>query len=307
MDGFTLDLKFITIILQLIFLEGILSFDNAAVLGALVSVLPPDRPVPWPTFLRPLGRLLDPIVGPQRMAALRVGLFGAYAGRALMLVLAAYVIENPWLQLLGALYLIKLAVEHLGAFHKEENSNEDIVVPKQRRGFWSVVVATILMDMAFSLDNVVAAVALSRELYIVLLGVALGMLLMRVAAQLFAAWIEKEPILETAAYLLILNIGIEFLLEEFAHLKFHELTRFAINLTTLILVLIYAHFPLLQQALNTPLSWLARLFYYVDTLLNWIFYPFGLGFRVAWRAGIHAWTGGVRMWNQARGSQQSRG
>ncbi len=305
MTDISLDLRFVTIVLQLIFLEGILSFDNAAVLGALVSVLPDDEGVPWPSLLRPIGRWVDPILGPQRTAALRVGLFGAYAGRALMLVLAAYVIENPWLQFLGALYLIKLAVEHLGSFHGEEIPDEDLLVPKSRRGFWGVVVATILMDMAFSLDNVVAAVALSRELYIVLLGVALGMLLMRIAAQLFAAWIEKEPILETAAYLLILNIGIEFLLDEFAHIEFHELTRFFINLGTLILVLLYAHSPFLQRILRRPLAWIARFFYYVDTLLNWVFYPFGLGFRLAWRAGLRAWSGGARMWNNARGSQRS--
>jgi len=290
---FTLDLRFVTIVLQLIFLEGILSFDNAAVLGALVSVLPDDQPIPWPRLLRPLGRLVDPILGPQRTAALRVGLFGAYAGRALMLVMASYVIENPWLQFLGALYLIKLAVEHLGA-PPEEELPEDVMIPKRRRGFWGVVLATILMDMAFSLDNVVAAVALSRDLYIVLLGVALGMLLMRVAAQLFAAWIEKEPILETAAYLLILNIGIEFLLSEFLHIEFHELTRFAINAVTLVLVLVYAHSPFLQRVLQRPLAVMVRVFNIVDRAINLVFYPLGLGFRMAWRTG-------VRVWNNARG------
>jgi tellurite resistance protein TerC len=34
------DLNFVYIIIQVIFLEGILSIDNAAVLGAMVSVLP---------------------------------------------------------------------------------------------------------------------------------------------------------------------------------------------------------------------------------------------------------------------------
>ncbi len=38
----------LVIVLQLIFLEGILSIDNAAVIGALVSPLPDDQDVPWP-------------------------------------------------------------------------------------------------------------------------------------------------------------------------------------------------------------------------------------------------------------------
>ena len=41
----------VTIIIQLIFLEGILSIDNAAVLGALVVVLPVDKLVPFPRSL----------------------------------------------------------------------------------------------------------------------------------------------------------------------------------------------------------------------------------------------------------------
>jgi tellurite resistance protein TerC len=43
-----LDLNLIYILIQVIFLEGILSIDNAAVLGAMVSVLPRQEMVPWP-------------------------------------------------------------------------------------------------------------------------------------------------------------------------------------------------------------------------------------------------------------------
>lgn len=53
------------------------------------------------------------IFGPQRMAALKVGLLGTYLGRGLMLVMASYIIWKPWLIFLGALYLIKLEAEHL--------------------------------------------------------------------------------------------------------------------------------------------------------------------------------------------------
>lgn len=271
-----LDLGFLTIILQLIFLEGILSFDNAAVLGAMVAPLPEHQPVPWPRVLRPLGRVLDPFLGPQRTAALRVGLLGAYLGRSLMLIMASFVIRNPWLQFVGAIYLIKIAIEHLGAFHTAEQENEEEATALARKvhGFWATVLMVEITDLAFSLDNVVAAVALSRHLVVVIIGVALGILTMRFAAGLFAHLIEKEPILATAAYLLVLNIGIEFLLSEFAHIEFHELTRFAINLATILLALLYAHTPWLQRLLSRPLAWIARAFFYLDTGINWVFRPF---------------------------------
>ena len=85
-----MDFAFITIILQLIFLECILSIDNAAVLGAMVAPLPNDRPVPWPRTMHGVLSRLDPLLGPQRQAALKVGLLGAYAG-----AVAAYRCLSP--------------------------------------------------------------------------------------------------------------------------------------------------------------------------------------------------------------------
>ncbi len=288
------NIGFVTIILQLIFLEGILSFDNAAVLGAMVSPLPADKPVPWPRFLRPVGHLLDPILGPQRLAALKVGLLGAYVGRGLMLVLASVVINNPWLQFIGALYLIKIAVEHLGSFHAQEEEEilEDVeALRKRRRGFWGTVLMVELMDLAFSLDNVVAAVALSRHLVVVMIGVALGILTMRFAAGIFTRLIEKEPILATAAYLLVLNIGVEFLLSEFLHIEFHELTRFAINLATILLAVIYAHLPKLQSVLASPLAFLARLFAYLDKGINLLFFPLTWTLQTLWHNSVRIFSG----------------
>jgi len=50
-----MDFSVVVIVIQLIFLEGILSIDNAAVLGAMVSVLPDDKAIPWPPALQGLG------------------------------------------------------------------------------------------------------------------------------------------------------------------------------------------------------------------------------------------------------------
>ena len=70
-----LDLNLIYILIQVIFLEGILSIDNAAVLGAMVSVLPRQEMVPWPGPLKSLGPPVHRLLGGQRSAALKVGLF----------------------------------------------------------------------------------------------------------------------------------------------------------------------------------------------------------------------------------------
>jgi tellurite resistance protein TerC len=176
------------IILQLIILEGLLSIDNAAVLGAMVIHLPDDKPIHWHAKLKWLGEKLHPILGNQRMAALRVGLLGAYVGRGLMLVLASLVVNNPWLKIIGAAYLIRLAFENLGM--AEESSADSEIRTVKATSFWGVVVSVELADLVFSLDNVVAAVSLSDKLWVVMVGVALGILFMRFAAGLFSRAVE---------------------------------------------------------------------------------------------------------------------
>ncbi len=240
----------VLVILQLIFLEGILSLDNAAVLGAMAASLPSDRPIPWPRWLAPIGHRLDPVLGHQRQAALRVGLLGAYLGRTIMLILAAWVVQNPWLKLIGALYLLKLSSENLSHAHR---SSEHARIAASDGRFWRVVASIELADLAFSLDNVVAAVALSRHLAVVILGVAIGILMMRFAAGIFATMVQKEPILEPTAYILVLNISVELLLEDFAGMHIGDLTKFLISAGTIGLALLYAHWPAMR--IFNPLLW----------------------------------------------------
>lgn len=266
-----MDWSFIVIIIQLIFLEGILSIDNAAVLGAMVIPLPDHEEVPWPNALKHFGHAINKVLGPQRTAALRVGLIGAYAGRGLMLVLASFVISNPWLKLIGAAYLIKLALDDLSA-HADASGAEDDVNPVKVRSFWMTVLSVELMDLVFSLDNVVAAVSLSDKLWVVMTGVALGILLMRFAAGLFSYVVEKEPILKTAAYILVLNIGVELLLEDLAHIEIGDWTRFGISIATILLSLAYAHIKFLR-IFRPVLIWLSQGFAIVNRMITWIFAP----------------------------------
>jgi len=245
-----LDVTAVTIIIQLIFLECVLSIDNAAVLGAMVAHLPTDRPTPWPRVLRPLLSRLDPILGSQRQAALKVGLLGAYGGRALMLILASIIIKVWWVPILGSLYLLYLGINHFAEYHQQGHGREDNKARLHRRGgFWSVVLAIELADLAFSLDNVVAAVALSRDLWVVLLGVAIGIVSMRFAATLFTRMIAWEPALEDGAYLLLLFIGGKFLLESGLEWHVGEYVQFGISLGLLVLTVVVARVRLLRSLL----------------------------------------------------------
>ncbi len=268
------------VVAQLIFLEGILSIDNAAVLGAMVSVLPANEPIPWPRSLAFMHRWGDRVLGGQRAAALKVGLLGAYVGRGLMLLLATWVIRNPWLRILGAAYLLKLAISHLGSAHDAgAEDGADRGRNLSTKGFWGVVAAVELADLAFSLDNVVAAVALSDRFWVVMLGVALGILTMRFAAQIFTVMIEREPVLVTAAYILVFNISLELLIADLSpYLGFHELhfaawQKFLISVLTIVLCVVYAHTPWLRRLLRPVLQLVARFFGLLDAVFDLLLLP----------------------------------
>jgi tellurite resistance protein TerC len=270
----TFDLSFVYIIIQVIFLEGILSIDNAAVLGAMVSELSPQEMVPWPEPLKSLGPPTHRILGGQRSAALKVGLLGAYVGRGLMLVLASFVIHNQFLKFLGAAYLIKLAFESLSQMGADDEEEQTTALSMRGKGFWGVVIAVELADLAFSLDNVVAVVALSSNLYIVLFGVFIGILTMRFAATLFTFMILKEPILKPAAYIVVFNIGAELLLDEFVGIEFAGATKFLISAGTLILAVVYAHLKPLHR-LQPVFSQVGQGMGKVNELLDHILKPVG--------------------------------
>ena len=262
----------IVIILQLIFLEGILSIDNAAVIGALVSPLPDDKHVEWPKAIQRFGKWLHPILGNQRTAALRVGLLGAYVGRGLMLFLTSFIIHNSWIKLLGAAYLIHLAFDNLEDRSGGGSEDDAQVRPIKVQTFWATVLTVETMDLIFSIDNVVAAVSLSNKLWVVMIGVAIGILTMRFAAGVFSYAVQREPILQQAAYILVFNIGIELTLQQVWHVEIPDMMRFGISVATILMSILYAHSPFLQR-FRFVLAWLAHGIGIVNEFVDWLFEP----------------------------------
>jgi tellurite resistance protein TerC len=265
------------IVIQLIFLEGILSIDNAAVIGALVTPLPDDKPVEWPKGLQRLGDWLHPVLGNQRLAALRVGLLGAYLGRGMMLFMTSFLINNPWIKLIGAAYLIRLAFESLGDMTGGGSEEGEEMQPIQSKAFWATVLTVETMDLIFSIDNVVAAVSLSDKIWVVMIGVAIGILTMRFAAGVFSYAVLREPILKQAAYVLVLSIGIELILEEVWKIEISDILRFLISVAIILGALAYAHSHFLQR-FRFVLVWLTQGIGIVNEFVDWIIAPLrGLG------------------------------
>jgi tellurite resistance protein TerC len=119
---------------------------------------------------------------------------------------------------------------------------------------------------------VIAAVSLSNQLWIVLLGVGIGILTMRFAAGIFSYVVIREPVLKQAAYLLILNIGLQLIVEGLWGVRISDLTRFGISAGIILFCLAYAHSRFLQR-FQLLLWWAARGIGYINSLIDWILWP----------------------------------
>jgi tellurite resistance protein TerC len=186
------------VIISLIIIEGLLSVDNILAIATLAAQLP-DK---------------------QKKIALRMGLAGAYVFRGVALFFVGFIMANMWIKFLGAFYLIHLMAEHFSNYAAEHDTDPE-TKPTKPRSFWPTVFAIQLMDLSLSVDNVVTAVAMSPDIRIVVLGVCLGLLTLWLFATISLRLVEKYPILQHTAFLLIGYVGLLLLAEMIAEYAFH--------------------------------------------------------------------------------------
>jgi len=177
------------ILLVLILLEAILSADNAIALAALVRSLPDPKQEKW---------------------ALRYGLIGAFVLRVVLILSATWVIKYWQFEFFGAAYLLWLSGRYFIVKNREQEGGKSIPVADK---LWQVVLLVSLTDLAFSLDSVTAAVAVSQETWLVLLGGLAGIITLRFLAGLFIQWLEEFTNLESAGYLIVMLVGVRLMIK----------------------------------------------------------------------------------------------
>jgi len=177
----------------LVFLEGVLSIDNALVLALLVKPLPHE----------------------MQKKALTYGLIGAVVFRVLAIGMASYLMKWEWVKFIGGAYLLYLAIKFWIDKRKDE-VKEAKAVQSAQRAFWMTVVIVELTDVMFAIDSILTAVALTNKVWVVVTGGIIGLLAMRFAASIFIKMLDKFPRFEPTAYILVAIVGLKLLIEGFA-------------------------------------------------------------------------------------------
>lgn len=184
------------IILSLVMMECLLSVDNAVVLAAQTRVLPTLK---------------------EQEESLFYGIWGSYLFRFLIIGVGTYLIHFWEIKALGAAYLLYMSYRffHTKYFGKEPMHKQRGSLAKNltgRKRFWMVVAQIEFTDIVFSVDSVLAALAVSSNPVIVLIGGLIGILCMRGIAEVIMKLMRKIPELEPMAYVLIAIIAVKLFL-----------------------------------------------------------------------------------------------
>ena len=222
-------LEAIPILLSLILINVLLSVDNSLAIAAMASRLPEH----------------------QRASALNWGLAGAYGFRCLCLFFTAIILGNDWVKLVGAAYLLYLMCKELTAEEDAEmeaaaDGGADLasaVRAHPTRSFASVVSGILLLDASLSVDNVVAAVAMTPKLWAVYVGVGISILALRFVAGYCIKLIERFPILESTAFLLVGLVGVVLLVEMQLKIDFGAVAKFIAIIAIVAASLAYDQIP----------------------------------------------------------------
>ena len=194
LDGVDQWAELLPLLPVLVVLELLLSADNAIALAAVAR------------------KQNDPI---KEKKALDLGIAIAFFLRVALILLAQWVLAFKPLQFLAGVYLLWLFLSHLWVKPSGSQDPSGSSGHPPATSFTRTIVALALTDLAFSVDSVAAAVAISDQLILVITGAFIGVVALRFTSGLFIRWLEIYTHLESAGYLAVALVGVKLILSLF--------------------------------------------------------------------------------------------
>ena len=192
-------------LLTLTALEIVLGIDNVIFISILAGKLP----------------------GSQQRRARRLGLMGAMVTRILLLLSLTWIIRltAPLVTVLGqeisgrdviliagGLFLLAKATYEI---HDKLEGEEGHASARVRASFAAVIVQIMLLDLVFSLDSVITAVGMARQIGVMVAAVVAAVAIMLVAAESISAFVDRHPTVKMLALSFLVLIGVSLLAEGF--------------------------------------------------------------------------------------------
>jgi YkoY family integral membrane protein len=174
------------VLLVLVALEAVLSADNAIALAAIARGLEGNK---------------------LQRQALNLGLIVAYVLRITLILTATWVVQFWQFEVLGAAYLLWLVFQYFTSSADEEHHHHGPMFTS----LWQAIPVIAVTDMAFSLDSVTTAIAISDQTWLIITGGTIGVITLRFMAGLFIQWLQEYEHLEDAGYITVGFVGVRLL------------------------------------------------------------------------------------------------
>ena len=193
LDGIDRWVELAPLLPVIVSLELVLSADNAVALASITKNL----------------NNID-----LQKKALNIGIFIALLLRVLVILTAQFILNFWPVKLIGGIYLISLSISKLFTLNntvlKNNNDNNNI---KSDISIVNVILLLSVTDLAFSIDSITAAVAISDQFLLVITGAIIGVIALRFTSGLFIKWLEIYINLEKAGYIAVGIIGVKLILQ----------------------------------------------------------------------------------------------
>jgi predicted tellurium resistance membrane protein TerC len=191
-------------LISLIALEVILGIDNIIFISILADKLPDNQRNKlrvWGIGLAMVMRLglLAFISWILKLDQTLFTLFETdFTGKGIILIL-------------GGLFLIYKSTKEI--YHKTEIQNGNSINTTTKRTFKQLLLEVIILDLVFSVDSIITAVGMVKELWIMYTAVIVTVLIMLVASKPISEFIGKHPSFKILALCFLMMIGVALLAE----------------------------------------------------------------------------------------------
>lgn len=189
----------IAVFLEILAIDVVLAGDNAIVVGALAAGLPAQ----------------------QRRKVIMIGVLAALVLRIFFALIVTQLLQVVGLVLAGGLLLLWVAWRMYREIrHKDESAGSDEIVGDEHSGlkpaksFASAAWGVALADVSMSLDNVLAVAGAAREHpWVLVFGLILSVILMGIAANFIARYVERYRWIAWGGLLVILWVALKMVFD----------------------------------------------------------------------------------------------
>lgn len=177
----------ISIIFNLVLIDGLLSIDNAAILTTMVNKLNKE----------------------DREKTLKYGIYGAYLFRFFFFMFASVIINMWYLKLIGGIYLIYLGYNHFRSKKKPFFLRRNIFnfIPKM----WRTIFYVEIIDILFSIDNIFAGISYSNNTLLMFLGLFISLFIIIFSTKKILNLTKKYSSLENSAFIILILLGFKLI------------------------------------------------------------------------------------------------